>query len=56
MEAKSKTESSMSEAVEKAINLKIQDIQSKLEKSREEKKAVEYVSVIGSFGNYFDFL
>ncbi|XP_004287288.1 PREDICTED: BRCA1-associated protein [Fragaria vesca subsp. vesca] len=43
MEAKSKTENSMSEAVEKAINLKIQDIQSKLEKSREEKKAVEYV-------------
>ncbi|XP_050369615.1 BRAP2 RING ZnF UBP domain-containing protein 1 [Argentina anserina] len=43
MEAKSKTESSTSEALERAINLKIQDIQSKLEKSLEEKKAVAHI-------------
>ena len=55
MEAKSRTESSTSEAVEKAINLKILDIQSRLEKSLEEKKAVAHVSVIDSFGNYFNF-
>lgn len=46
MEAKSKIESSISEAVEKAVNLKMQDIQSKLEKSLEEKKAVAYVSLL----------
>lgn len=55
MEAKSKAESSNSEALEKAVNLKIQDIQSKLEKSLEEKKAVAHVSAIGSFENYFKF-
>ncbi|XP_061991915.1 BRAP2 RING ZnF UBP domain-containing protein 1 [Rosa rugosa] len=43
MEAKSKAESSISEALEKAVNLKIQDIQSKLEKSLEEKKAVAHI-------------
>ncbi|KAK9947529.1 hypothetical protein M0R45_003149 [Rubus argutus] len=43
MEAKSKIESSISEAVDKAVNLKMQDIQSKLEKSLEEKKVVAYI-------------
>lgn len=46
MEAKSKIESSISEAVDKAVNLKMQDIQSKLEKSLEEKKVVAYVSLV----------
>lgn len=46
MEAKSKIESSISEAVDTAVNLKMQDIQSKLEKSLEEKKVVAYVSLV----------
>ncbi|KAB2618602.1 BRCA1-associated protein-like [Pyrus ussuriensis x Pyrus communis] len=40
MEAKSKKESTISEAVEKAVNLKMQDLQAKLEKYLEEKNAV----------------
>lgn len=44
MEAKSKVESSISEAVEKAVTSKMQDIQNKLEKCIEEKNAVADVS------------
>ncbi|XP_057967393.1 BRAP2 RING ZnF UBP domain-containing protein 1 [Malania oleifera] len=40
LEARSKKESSISEAVEKAVTSKMQDIQCKLEKCVEEKKAV----------------
>jgi BRCA1-associated protein len=44
VEAKSKVESSISEAVDKAVTSKMQDIQNKLEKYAEEKNAVADVS------------
>ena len=44
VEAKSKVESSISEAVENAVTSKMQDIQNKLEKFIEEKNAVADVS------------
>ncbi|BBH04622.1 zinc finger ubiquitin-hydrolase domain-containing protein [Prunus dulcis] len=44
MEAKSKKESSILEAVEKAVNSKMQDIQAKLEKCLEERNAVEDIN------------
>lgn len=44
METKSKVGSSISEAVEKAVTSKMQDIQNKLEKCIEEKNTVADVS------------
>ncbi|KAL6274856.1 hypothetical protein ACE6H2_025548 [Prunus campanulata] len=44
MEAKSKKESSILEAVEKAVNSKMQDFQTKLEKCLEERNVVEDIN------------
>ena len=44
MEAKCKKDSSISEAVEKALALRMEDVQSKLEKCVEEKSTVADVS------------
>lgn len=45
-EAKSKLENAISEAVERAVTSKMQDIQNKLEKCVEEKNAVADVSLL----------
>lgn len=46
MEAKSKAESSLSEAVEKAATSEMQGIQNELEKCTEERDAVAEVTII----------
>lgn len=48
-EAKEKREKCISEAVEKTVNLKLQDIQIKLENVIREKKVVAEVSLFHSF-------
>lgn len=56
VEAKSKVESSISEAVEKAVASRMQDMQYELEKCTEEKNAVADVNIsIFSYTWYYSF-
>lgn len=48
-EAKSKLENAITDAVEEAVNSKMQDIQNKLQKCIEEKNVVADVSVLFKF-------